>query len=61
MRPSEYEGTFGRYADLQEGWRAYQVVVVKGEAAVEGLGGARANRVDLAYPFVDVIHSLGLF
>jgi hypothetical protein len=37
------------------------VVVVRGEAAVEGRGGARANRVDLAFPFVDVIHSLGLF
>jgi hypothetical protein len=39
----------------------YQVVVVRGEAAVEDPGGARANRVDLEFPFVDVVHSLELF
>lgn len=39
----------------------YPVVAVRGEAAVEGPGGARVNRVDPAFPFVDVIHSLGLF
>jgi hypothetical protein len=36
------------------------VVVVKGEAVAEGPGDARANRVDVAFPFVDVIHLLEL-
>jgi hypothetical protein len=37
------------------------VVVVRGEAVVKGLGGARVTREDLVFPFVDVIHSLELF
>jgi hypothetical protein len=61
VRPSEHEGSFGRYDGLQGGWRAHQAVVVRGETVVKGLGVVGANRVDLAFPFVDLIHSLGLF
>lgn len=39
---------------------AREVGIVRGEAAVEGPGGARANQEDLAFPSVDVIHLLGL-
>jgi len=37
------------------------VAAVRGDAVVEGVGGATANQVDLGFPFVDVIRSLGLF
>jgi hypothetical protein len=39
---------------------AQEVGMVKGEALAEGLEGVRANREDPAFPFVGVIHLLGL-
>ena len=37
------------------------MAVVRGDVVVEGVGGVTVNQVDLGFPFVDVIHSLGLF
>lgn len=60
MRPSERVESSGRFGGLQGVRRARRVVVVEGEAAAEGPGDARENQVDLAFPFVDVIHLLEL-